>query len=82
MTCSWWRGKKKIQLQFFIIGGNCHKYHFCRDKGFVAASILLYLRRVLSQQTRVCRDKPFVAIKMILVAAPANDNIYAVHIDE
>ena len=27
-----------------IIGGSCHKHHFCRDKGF------------LSQETRVCRD--------------------------
>ena len=29
--CLWWRGKKEIQLQFFIIGGSCLKYHFCRD---------------------------------------------------
>ena len=59
-----------------IIGGNCHKYHFCRDKQvfvktkrvfcdknmFVATSILL-----LRQKT--C----FVATKLILVAAPATD---------
>ena len=37
--------------------------YFCRGK-----------RCVLSQQTRVCRDKTFVMTKMILVAAPANDN--------
>ena len=48
-----------------IIGGNCHKYHFCR-KSFV-------------RQTRVCRDKTFAVTKMILVAAPANNrlNIYS-----
>ena len=44
-----------------------------RDKRFVVASIFNFFcdkRRVLSQQTR---DETFVAIKMILVAAPAND---------
>ena len=30
-------------------------------------------RCVLSRQTRVCRNISFVAIKMILVAAPANN---------
>ena len=38
----------------------------CRDKSFVATSILFPDKR------RVCRDKPFVATKIILVAAPAN----------
>ena len=48
-----------------IIGGNCHKYHFCRKSSVT--------------QTRVCLDKTFVVTKMILVAAPANDrlNIYS-----
>ena len=38
--------------------------YFCRDK-----------RRVLSREKRVCGDKTFVTTKMILVAAPANDNL-------
>ena len=37
-----------------IIGGNCQKYHFCRDKTFVYV--------FLSRQTYACRDKDiFVA---------------------
>ena len=37
--------------QFYIIGGSCHKYHFCRDKRFAT--------------TNICRDKHnFVATKV------------------
>ena len=49
---------------------------FCRDKhAFVATKDVF------------CRNKhvfvvTFVAVKIILVAAPTNDNIYALHIDE
>ena len=39
-------------------GGGCHKYHFSRDKSFVAANACL------SPQTRVCHHKwMFVVIK-------------------
>ena len=39
-----------------IIGGRCHKYHFCRDR-----------KRILSRQKYVCRDKHnFVATKSVL----------------
>ena len=38
-----------------IIGGSCHKYHFCRDKCFVATN------------TRFSRENtPFVATKVCL----------------
>ena len=61
--------------------------NFCRDKiMFVTRKVLLrqaYFccnkRCVLSRQTRVCCNKAFVATKMILVAAPANDNIQLCH---
>ena len=46
---------------FSIIGGSCHK----------RLSRQTYFCR---DKRRVCRDKMFVATKMILVAAPANDN--------
>ena len=36
------------------IGGNCHKYHFCRDK-----------THLLSRQKYGCRDKQFVAKKCL-----------------
>ena len=39
-----------------IIGGNCHKYHFCPDK-----------RRLLSRQKYACRNKSFVATKSCLL---------------
>ena len=40
----------------------------CRDKSFVATSILLSRQTIVS-----CFDKTFVATKTIHVAAPAND---------
>ena len=46
------------------------KHVFCHDKSMPVETKLL-----LPGQTRVCCDKTFVATKMILVAAPANDNI-------
>ena len=52
--------------------------HFCRDKGFVAESILLLRQKkdvFCRDKTRVCVDKTFVATKIILVAAPANDRL-------
>ena len=35
-----------------IIGGSCHKYHFCRDK-----------TRLLSRQKYACRDKTFCTVQ-------------------
>ena len=65
----------------------------CRDKNKLVVTKLFLLRQVLlrqayfccdkrcvlSRQTRVCCDKAFVVTKMILVAAPANDNIQLCH---
>ena len=62
---------------FSVIGGSCHKYHFCvcRDKSKLVATKLC-----LSRQ-KFCRDKHTsvatkarAAIKMILAAAPADNN--------
>ena len=36
-----------VQYDNTIIGGSCHKYHFCRDTSFVATKF-------------ACRDKTFV----------------------
>ena len=44
-----------------IIGGSCHKYHFCRDKSFVATNTCL------SRQNTSCRDK-FCRDKIMFVA--------------
>ena len=46
-----------------IIGGSCHKYHFCRDKYVFVATKHVFCRdksmlvatKLLSPQTRVCR---------------------------
>ena len=54
-----------------IVGWNCHKYRFCRDKSFVATNTFLSRQntffcrdksmhvatKLLSRQTRVCHDK-------------------------
>ena len=46
-----------VRLQFCIIGGTCHKYHFFRDKSFIATNTYL------SRQKYACRDKiMFVAV--------------------
>ena len=42
-----------------IIGGSCHKYHFCRDKTRDKT-------RLLSLQKYACRDKTFVATKSVM----------------
>ena len=64
-----------------IIGGSCHKCHFCRDK-YSSRQTRVCRDLLLSRQTRVCRDlllsrqnTSFVTTKMILVAAPANDSV-------
>ena len=64
-----------------IIGGSCHKYHFCRDKSILVATKLLLRQifvatkynfvatKVLSQQTYFCRDKRRICVdKHIFVA--------------
>ena len=68
----------------FVVGGNYHKYRFCRYKSFVTTSTCLQQTRVchdkthlLLQQKYVCHDKTFVATKMILVAVPTNDACWA-----
>ena len=75
---------KKKKRVLAIVGGSCHKYNFCRDKSVVATNMCLSRQNpsfvatniILSRQAYFCRDKHmFVATKMILVAAPANDNI-------
>ena len=39
----------RVHTQRCIIGGNCHKYHFCRDKSFVDKSMLVMMK-VLSRK--------------------------------
>ena len=54
-----------LELHLCIIGGSCHKYHFCRDKHvFVATNMCLIGQNtsfvattVLSRQAYFCRDK-------------------------
>ena len=58
-----------------IIGGSCHKYHFCRDKYVFAATKHVFCRdksmlvatKLLSPQTRVCRHI-FATIFFILLS--------------
>ena len=53
----WPERNYRIHTPSFIIGGRCHKYHFCRDKRFVAT------------YSRFCRDKNvFVATNNVVVA--------------
>ena len=49
--------------RYRITGGTCHKYHICRDKTFVATSILLSRRKTCD-----CRDKGMVAATKLLFA--------------
>ena len=67
-----------------VIGGSCHKYHYCRGK-----SMLVAMKEIVGTKY-VCRDKTLACFccderrvlsrqiricrdKMILVAAPGND---------
>ena len=45
------------------MAGGCHKYHFCRDKAFVASNA--FLSQQNSQQTHVRRDKGFVVTSLL-----------------
>ena len=67
------RQKRRGRTQRITTGGSCHRYHFCRDKSFVATNTSFVATKVcLSRQKYACRDKRF-ATKMILMAAPADD---------
>ena len=61
-----------------VIGGSCHKYHFCRDKSicrdkhnikytFVATKLCLS-RQVLSRPTYFCRDQHTFVVTNILLS--------------
>ena len=52
--------------QAFLIGGSCHKYHFCRDKSFVTTSILLSW-----QKTCFVAINVFVATKRLSALVPS-----------
>ena len=58
------REKSYLLLKFneFIIGGSCHKYHFCHDKSFVATNTLIHNKVYLLRQ-KFCRDKSLAATK-------------------
>ena len=43
-------------IMFCIVGGSCHKYHFCRDK-----------RCALLRQKYACRNKTFVTTDLFLL---------------
>ena len=48
----WWISMRAI------IGGSCHKYHFCRNKSFVATNTCLSRQYTSFVMTKyVCRDK-------------------------
>ena len=51
------------QSYVIIIGGSCHKYHFCRDKSFVMwQNFCAVCRRKTFVATNICRNKKnFVA---------------------
>ena len=57
-----------------IIGGSCHKYHFCRDKTRLLSrpkyacrnKIMFFDIKVLSRSKCVCRNKTFVATSILL----------------
>ena len=69
----WFTASFLQPLLYFIIGGNCHKYHFRRDKSFVATNTSFVATKVclsrqkykhgfvvtnvLSRQAYFCRDK-------------------------
>ena len=63
------RGTADIQLRchrvvwkpLSIIGGSCHKYHFCCDKSFVVTNTCL-----LQQNTSFVVTKYFVSTKLLL----------------
>ena len=58
----------------FVIGGNCHKYNFCRDKSFVRTNTCLSRQNMYFVPTKlcllqqnICRDKHnFVATSLPL----------------
>ena len=67
-----WGARGRGEASNFVIGGSCHKYHFCRDKSSVAATrvfrdkqvFFLAKTRLLFRQKYACRDKRiFVATK-------------------
>ena len=49
-----------------IIGGSCHKYHFCRDKRPVCRVCRDKKKRLLLRQKYACRDRIFVATSIFL----------------
>ena len=50
----------------YITGGSCHKYHFCRDRSFVATEVRLSRQKFLLRQAYFCCDKHmFVATKHV-----------------
>ena len=66
------------QVQFLLVeiapgdsSRSCHKYHFCRDKGFVVTIFLSRQKfchdKYLLLQARVCRDKGFVMTSILLL---------------
>ena len=67
-------GVPSVSLAGAVIGGSCHKYHFCRDKHVFFATNTW---QIFVATKYFCQDRrrTFVATKMILVPAPANDNL-------
>ena len=58
--------------RFNIIGGSCHKFHFCRGKHvFVAVAHVEDVRSNAERSNKERFKHVFVATKMKLVATPA-----------
>ena len=62
-------GRRRFNCSFLSLAG-------------AATSIVFVATKVLSRQACFCRDNTFVAMKMIFAAAPANDNCYALYVNE
>ena len=62
LFCRWLTSSVFTGRTAGIVGGSCHKYHFCRDKTRVGRG----KTRLLSRQKYACHDKTFVATKLRL----------------
>ena len=53
-----------LPIRDTIIGGSCHQYYFCRDKGFVATNI--YKHVFVATKYVFCRDKSMLGATKLL----------------
>ena len=80
-------GRRRFSCSFLSLAGAATSIIFVATKHLSRQNICRDKHAFVATKDIFCRNKhvfvvTFVAIKIILVAAPANDNIYALHIDE